>query len=37
MQLCRRARVCCEEHVGGRLSVDVVMVDFEGASVVARA
>jgi cobalt-precorrin-5B (C1)-methyltransferase len=35
--LCGRARAACEAHVEGRLPVEVVMVDFEGASVVARA
>jgi len=35
--LCRRARRACEAHVDGALSVDVVMVDFEGQQVVARA
>jgi cobalt-precorrin-5B (C1)-methyltransferase len=35
--LCRRARRACEAHVDGALSVEVVMVDFEGERVVARA
>ena len=34
--LCERARAACEAHVGGALRVEVVMVDFEGARVVAR-
>jgi len=34
--LCRRARAACEAHVEGRLAVDVVMVDFDGDTVVAR-
>ena len=35
--LCRRARQACEAHVDGALTVEVVMVDFEGQEVVARA
>ena len=35
--LCDRARQNCEAHVDGSLKIDVVMVDFEGAGVVARA
>jgi cobalt-precorrin-5B (C1)-methyltransferase len=35
--LCRRARRACESHVDGALEVEVVMVDFDGADVVARA
>ena len=35
--LCRRARQACEAHAGGRLAVDVRMVDFDGARVVAHA
>jgi cobalt-precorrin-5B (C1)-methyltransferase len=34
--LCRRARAACEAHTAGGLVVEVVMVDFEGAAVVAR-
>jgi cobalt-precorrin-5B (C1)-methyltransferase len=34
--LCRRAALACREHVGGALTVEVVMVDFEGSAVVAR-
>jgi hypothetical protein len=36
-ELCRRARSACEAHAGGRVAVDVRMVDFEGEKVVARA
>jgi cobalamin biosynthesis protein CbiD len=35
--MCRRAREACEAHARGALPVDVVMVDFEGDKVVARA
>ena len=35
--LCERARVACEAHANGRLAVEVVLVDFDGARVVARA
>jgi len=35
--LCERARRRCEAHVDGSLKIDVVMVDFEGNRVVARA
>jgi len=35
--LCREARASCEAHVEGRLAVEVWMVDFDGAEVVARA
>lgn len=35
--LCERARAQCEAHVDGALDVSVLMVDFEGAAVVARA
>ena len=35
--LCRRARQACEAHAGGRVAVDVRMVDFDGDRVVARA
>jgi cobalt-precorrin-5B (C1)-methyltransferase len=34
--LCRQARTACEAHVGRQLSVEVWMVDFDGAEVVAR-
>jgi cobalt-precorrin-5B (C1)-methyltransferase len=36
-ELCRLASSACREYVGGAVDVDVVMVDFEGARVVARA
>jgi len=35
--VCEQARAACEAHVDGRLRVEVVMVDFEGREVVARA
>jgi cobalt-precorrin-5B (C1)-methyltransferase len=35
--LCERARLACEAHVGGALSVEMVLVDFDGELVVARA
>ena len=35
--LCEQAKSACQAHVQQALSVDVVMVDFEGAEVVARA
>ncbi len=35
-ELCRRATVSCRAFVEGVLDVDVVMVDFEGAEVLAR-
>ena len=35
--LCRRARAACEAHTGAALTVDVVMVDFDGHDVLARA
>jgi len=34
--LCRRAAEACRRHVGGALSVEVVMVDFDGETMVAR-
>jgi cobalt-precorrin-5B (C1)-methyltransferase len=34
--LCRRAAEACRRHVAGALSVEVIMVDFEGQVVVAR-
>jgi len=37
VDLCRRARQACMDHVGGALDVEVAMVDFDGESVVARA
>ena len=36
-RLCRDARAACEAHVGGAMPVEVVMVDFDGREVVARA
>lgn len=35
--VCERARQACMAHVDGGLEVEVVMVDFEGDEVVARA
>ena len=35
--LCERARAACVAHASGALRVEVVMVDFEGSAVVARA
>lgn len=35
--LCRLAAEACRHHVGGRLEVQVVMVDFEGRGVVASS
>lgn len=35
--LCEMARDRCNEHAGGKLHVEVVMVDFQGDVVVARA
>ncbi|HEY3810233.1 MAG TPA: cobalt-precorrin-5B (C(1))-methyltransferase [Acidimicrobiales bacterium] len=35
-ELCRRAGAACSSFVEGALSVDVVMVDFEGEQVIAR-
>src|SRR5204863_9142432 len=35
--LCQRARRNCHAHVEGALDIDVVMVDFEGAGVVATS
>ena len=35
--LCERARTACEAHVGGAMSVEVALVDFEGELVVAHA
>lgn len=36
-RLCERARQSCEAHARGALAVEVVMVDFDGEAVVARA
>jgi len=35
--LCAQAAAACATHVGGALAVEVVMVDFDGAAVVARS
>jgi cobalt-precorrin-5B (C1)-methyltransferase len=35
--LCARAAQQCRDHAGGRLAVEVLMVDFDGDAVVARA
>jgi cobalt-precorrin-5B (C1)-methyltransferase len=35
-ELCRRAATACAAHAGGALSVDVIMVDFDGDKVLAR-
>jgi cobalt-precorrin-5B (C1)-methyltransferase len=35
--LCERAASACREHVAGALAIEVVMVDFEGKEVMARA
>jgi cobalt-precorrin-5B (C1)-methyltransferase len=37
VELCRRAAAACEAHVEGALAVEVVMTDFEGDQVLARA
>jgi cobalt-precorrin-5B (C1)-methyltransferase len=34
--LCRRAAEACRRHVAGALSVEVIMVDFEGQTVLAH-
>ena len=34
--LCERAALACATHVGGALSITVVMVDFDGDQVIAR-
>jgi len=36
VELCRRAAANCRSHVDDRVAVDVVMVDFEGETVMAR-
>jgi cobalt-precorrin-5B (C1)-methyltransferase len=36
-ELCRRAAAACREFTAGAVDVDVVMVDFEGERVLARA
>jgi cobalt-precorrin-5B (C1)-methyltransferase len=35
--LCEQAAAACRRHVDGALEIEVVMVDFDGAEVVARA
>jgi hypothetical protein len=35
--VCELAKEACEEHTKGVVTVDVVMADFEGREVVARA
>jgi cobalt-precorrin-5B (C1)-methyltransferase len=35
-ELCRRAASACQSYVNGALSVDVVMVDFDGDAVIGR-
>ena len=35
--LCEQAVAACRQHVDGALEIEVVMVDFDGAEVVARA
>jgi cobalt-precorrin-5B (C1)-methyltransferase len=37
VRLCRLARDACAAHTDGEVSVEVVMVDFDGEAVVARA
>ena len=37
VELCRMAKTACVAHAGGSVEVDVVMVDFGGDAVVARA
>jgi cobalt-precorrin-5B (C1)-methyltransferase len=34
--LCERAATRCREHAGGKLAVEVLMVDYDGEAVVAR-
>ncbi|MDP8936765.1 MAG: cobalt-precorrin-5B (C(1))-methyltransferase [Actinomycetota bacterium] len=36
-RLCRQARAACAAHTGGAVDAEVVMVDFDGETVVARA
>ena len=36
-QVCARARAACQAHTAGKVDTEVVMVDFEGDRVVARA
>jgi len=35
--LCEQAGAACRQHVDGALEIEVVMVDFDGTEVVARA
>jgi cobalt-precorrin-5B (C1)-methyltransferase len=35
--LCAQAAEACRRHVGGALEIEVVMVDFDGVEVIARA
>ena len=35
--LCEQAAAACRNHVGGALTVEVVMVDFDGRDVIARS
>jgi cobalt-precorrin-5B (C1)-methyltransferase len=34
---CEQAAAACRRHVDGALEIEVLMVDFDGAEVVARA
>jgi len=36
VELCRQAAAKCAAHAGGRITVEVVMIDFAGAEAVAR-
>jgi len=36
-KVCELAKQACEEHTAGKLTVDVLMADFEGRRIVARA
>ena len=36
-RVCEMAREACEEHTNGAVSAEVLMADFEGARIVARA
>lgn len=35
--LCQLAKAACISHAGGKMTVDIIMVDFEGDHVIARA
>ncbi len=37
VRVCELARAACQAHTGGAVRTEVVMVDFEGELVVARA